>query len=234
MGLLNPLNLLYGASLIALAIIYFRSRSRPILEVPSLLLFEEQPAPVAGAARFWSDLLFWLEASALAALVLAAAGFYVNAPVRADRAQRHALVFDTAAAMAARERSGTRLDIAKREALRIVDGGSGGEQYAVIGYSTQARIIRPSTGTRDSIRRAILALNTEAVAMQPAAFDAAMMAARDADLIEVFADRLPKSLLNGNFAGRIRFHQEGFTDDNAAIVELSPGTVHAEQGYCVV
>src|SRR6516162_7207560 len=234
MGLLSPLNLLYGLSLIALAIIYFRSRSRPILEVPSLLLFDEQPAPIAGAARFWTDLLFWLEAITLAALMLAAAGLYVNGSVRGDRARRHALVFDTAAGMAAQERSGTRLDIAKRDALRILDRGSEGEQYQVVGFASQARTIRPASGSKDSIRRAILSLKTESVAMQPAAFDAAMMVARDADLIEVFADRVPTSLLNGDFAGRIKFHQVGVTDDNAAIVELTPGTVRAEQGRCVV
>src|SRR5271166_1443310 len=234
MGLLSPPNLLYGASLLALAIIYFRSRSRPTLEVPSLLVFDEQPAPVASAGRFRTDLLFWLEAIALAALVLSAAGLYANAPVTADRSRRRALVFDIAAAMEAREDDGIRLDMAKREALKIVDRATADEQFAVIAYAMEASTIRPSTANLDSVRRAILALKSEAIPMRPAAFNAAIMAAREADRIEVFSDRLPQSALNAGIAGRVRFHQVGATDDNAAIVELNPGTVGEVQGYCIV
>jgi hypothetical protein len=233
-GLLSPLNLLYGASLIALAIIYFRSRSRPTLKVPSLLVFDEQPAPVASAGRFRTDLLFWLEAIALAALVLSVAGLYANAPLTADRSRRRALVFDIAAAMGAREDHGTRLDLAKREAFGIVDRASADERFAVIAYAMEASAIRPSTGNLDSVRRAILALKSEAVPMRPAAFYAAIMAAREADRIEVFSDRLPQSALTADIAGKVRFHQVGSTDDNAAIVELNPGAVNEAQGYCVV
>ena len=48
MGFLDPRNLLWGLSLAVLVIIYLRSRARPLIEVSSLMLFEEQPAPAAS------------------------------------------------------------------------------------------------------------------------------------------------------------------------------------------
>ena len=61
MGLLNPQNIIYGLSLALLVLIYLRSRSRPTIEVSSLMLFEEIPAPVAKSRFLRLDLLFWLD-----------------------------------------------------------------------------------------------------------------------------------------------------------------------------
>src|SRR5262249_49523764 len=47
-GFLNPNNLLWALSLAVLFAIYLRSRSRPTVEVSSLLLFDEAPAPSAN------------------------------------------------------------------------------------------------------------------------------------------------------------------------------------------
>ena len=49
MGLLNPQNFVYGLSLALLVLIYLRSRSRPAIEVSSLMLFDEVPAPDAAS-----------------------------------------------------------------------------------------------------------------------------------------------------------------------------------------
>ncbi|HUN57828.1 MAG TPA: BatA domain-containing protein, partial [Candidatus Binataceae bacterium] len=78
MGLLAPINLLYAASLAVLVLIYLRARSRPTIEVASLILFEEIPAPVAKSRFLRLDLPFWLEALALTALTLAIAGLYIR------------------------------------------------------------------------------------------------------------------------------------------------------------
>ena len=81
MGFLSPNNLVYGLSLALLVLIYLRSRSRPTIEVSSLMLFDEAPAPVANVRHVRLDPLFWLEMAVLAALTLAV-GVVVSLHVR--------------------------------------------------------------------------------------------------------------------------------------------------------
>ena len=52
-------------SLALLVLIYLRSRSRPTIEVSSLMLFDEAPAPVASVRHVRIDPLFWLEMATL-------------------------------------------------------------------------------------------------------------------------------------------------------------------------
>src|SRR5208283_5949545 len=121
-GLLNPLNLLLGLSLAALVAIYLRAQARPTIEVSSLALCDEAPAPVARSRILRVDLLFWLEAAALATLTLVAAGFYVRMAAPVNRPLRRALIFDLGASMNAVDANGTRLAAAQRQARAIVDG----------------------------------------------------------------------------------------------------------------
>src|SRR5260370_1338543 len=74
MGFLSPLSSLALLSIAVLLLIYLRSVSRPTLEVSSLLLFDEVPAPVAKVRFFRADPLFWLQAAALAAALIRARG----------------------------------------------------------------------------------------------------------------------------------------------------------------
>src|SRR5580704_6231937 len=103
MGLLSPNHLLWAISIAILLAIYLRSRSRPTLEVSSLLLFDEAAAPTARVKHLRIDPLFWLEMAALGAITLALAGLYIGTIPTAVRGRNRALVFDLAAGMSARE-----------------------------------------------------------------------------------------------------------------------------------
>ncbi|HXR24718.1 MAG TPA: BatA domain-containing protein, partial [Candidatus Binataceae bacterium] len=139
MGLLTPLNLLYALSLVALVAIYLRARSRPTIEVSSLMLFEEIPAPVAKSRLLRLDALFWLEALALGAMSLAVAGLYVRSHQAVGPNHRHALVFDLGAGMGAVGENGiTRLSTARQLALRIIAQAPAGDQFTVLGYALEA------------------------------------------------------------------------------------------------
>jgi aerotolerance regulator-like protein len=236
MGLLKPLDLLFLLSLGVLVIIYVRARSRPTVEVSSLMLFDEIPAPVVSARWLRVDLPFWLEVLALSALSVAAAGLYLRMPAPVEHVRRHALVFDLGAAMAAREGNTTRLEEAKREALKIIADAPAGDTFSVIGYALEARVVHPASARRESIRSSIAALNALAVPVRPAALFAALMRAHDADTIDLFADRLPpgRPLNAVARAAQLRFHQVGSAADNLAIVSLDPGSVATSPGHCVV
>jgi hypothetical protein len=236
MGLLEPINLLFGLSIGVLVLIYLSARSRSTVEVSSLLLFEEAQVSVSKIKFLKLDLLFWLEVLGLATLTLAMAGLYLRmAPVAAHH-RRHALVFDLAAGMGAGEGRQTRLDQARSQALGMVAAAAPGERFAVVGFAAQAEVIRFFTADLGAIRSAIKALRPYDVAAAPAALAAALMRVRDADQIELFAPRLPAgaAALNRAEGPRLHYHQVGVDGENAAVTALEAGVPRLTPGHCTL
>lgn len=236
MGLLNPGNLVYLSSLAVLVAIYLRARAKPTVEVSSLMLFEESAAPVAKSRVLRTDLLFWLEMAALAALAMALAGLYIRTARPALHHMRRALVFDLGAGMGARDGSRTRMDDARREALRIVSAASPGDSFSVIGYALEARLLHAQSANLSEVRHVIESLEPTALPARAAAMSAALTRARGVSAIDIFADRAAEGGALGA-AGRnvrVRFHQVGSPDANLAIVALASGTVAASRGHVLV
>ena len=237
MGLLDPRNFVYLASLAVLVAIYLRARAKPTLEVSSLMLFDEIAAPVASSRVLRTDLMFWLEMAALGAVSMALAGLYLRTTEKAAaHHQSRALIFDLGAGMGAREGNGTRLDEARRQALEIVDAARPGDTFSVIGYALEATVHHAPTAHLADVRQAINELKSAALPARAAAMRAALMRARGTAEIDVFADRTPASdLLNAAGANsRVHLHQVGTPAANLAIVALEPGTVGASAGRVVV
>ena len=145
------------------------------------MLFEEAPAPVAKSRLLRLDLLFWLEALALAALTLAIAGLYVRSIRPPGHFRRHALVFDLGAGMAASAGQGSPLDEARRGAARILNSSPAGDEFSIISYGLDAATVLPMTDRRAEVRAALAALRPIDVAPRPAALRAALIRARPAD-----------------------------------------------------
>ncbi len=236
MGLLNPQNIVYGLSLALLVLIYLRSRSRPIIEVSSLMLFDEAPAPVASVRHVWIDPLFWLEMATLTALTLAIAGLYVMRPRTPGHGRIHALVFDLGAGMSAREGSGTRLDQARRDAMEIINQAPAGDEFSVIAYALEADARHPQTANLADLRKVLGDLVPMAVPARTAALRAALSRARGASEIDLFADRPPAPAILADAAStaRVNFHLVGSGDSNLAIVSLDPGIPGSTRGRAVI
>ncbi len=236
MGFLDPRNLLWALAIGVLVLIYLRSRSRPTLEVSSLMLFDEAPAPVASVRHVRLDPLFWLEVAGLTALVLAIAGMYAMMPARAGRGHSHALVFDLGAAMSAREDGTSRIDEARRAALEIIAKAPAGDEFTVISYALEAQVPAPQTGNLAAVRAAIGRLEPLAVAAKTAALSAAIIRARGSSQIDLFTDRIPPAEAIGGGVGEaaVRVHRIGHDDGNLAIAELDPGTLDSTRGRAVL
>ncbi len=236
MGLLNPQSLLWGISIAILFAIYLRSRSRPTLEVSSLLLFDEAAAPTTRVRHLRIDPLFWLEMALLAAITLALAGLYVRTSAATSRGRTHALVFDLGAGMGARDGGGTRLDAAKKQALAIVDGAPTRDRFSIIAYALEAEMIHPETANRDAIRHAIAGLKSMAVPGRRAAQSAALMRARAAGEVDFFADRKPPAsvITDSGLGSGFHFHQSGAPTGNLAIVSLDPGIPKSSRGRAIL
>ena len=236
MGLLNPQNIVYGLSLALLVLIYLRSRSRPTIEVSSLMLFDEAPALVASVRHVRIDPLFWLEMATLTALTLAIAGLYVMRPRTPGHGRIHALVFDLGAGMSAREGSGTRLDQARRDAMEIINQAPAGDEFSVIAYALEADARHPQTANLADLRKVLGDLVPMAVPARTAALRAALIRARGASEIDLFADRPPAPAILADSAStaRVNFHLVGSGDSNLAIVSLDPGIPGSTRGRAVI
>ncbi len=236
MGLLNPYNLLWATSLAILIAIYLRSRSRPTLEVSSLILFDEAPAPAVRMRYLRLDLLFWLEVATVSAVVLALAGLFVRTRASAGPVRSHALVFDLAAGMGAREGSVTRLDRARAEAIEIIDSASARDRFSIISYATEVRMVHAQTSDRAALRDALASLRPFAVGASRAAMASALMRAGTLGEVELFSDRtMPREILRaGGPDLRVQFHLVGSPADNLAIVSLDPGIPGQSKGRVVI
>jgi hypothetical protein len=235
-GFLDPINLFFGLSIGALILIYLSARSRSTVEVSSLLLFEADQVPVSRLRFLKLDLLFWLEVLALATLSLALAGLYLKmAPIAASH-RRHALVFDLAAGMGAYEGRQTRLEEAKAQALNMVRSAAPGERFAVVGFASQAEIQHYFTSDLSAVRTAVEGLKPYDIASTPAAMEATLLRVRDADVIDLFAPRLPAgaAAFDKVSGARLRYHQIGTDQDNAAVTALDPGVPRTSPGHCTV
>jgi hypothetical protein len=235
-GFFNPGSLLCGVSLVALVAIYLRSRARPTVSVSSLLLFEEVPAPVAKSRILRVDLLFWLEALALASMTLAAAGFYLRGPRPVGSHQLHALVFDLGAGMEATDGRVSRLDEARSRARGLISTASAGDEFSIIGYALEARTFFAPSASHEELFAALDRLQATAVAARPAALRAALLDARGAATIDVFADRKPAKevVQEARPDGRVEIHQVGGAADNLAIASIDPGVPRSSAGHCVL
>jgi hypothetical protein len=238
LGFLSPKNFVYALSLALLILIYLRSRSRPTLDVSSLMLFDEAPAPVASVQHVRLDPLFWLEMATLAALTLALAGMYVMRPPSIGHGRIHALVFDLGAAMTARDNDDhtTRLDQARRDALDIINRAPLGDEFSVIGYALDAEVRHPQSANLVEVRKAIDGLAAMSVPARTAALRAALMRARGAFEIDLFSDRPPpKTILTDvASAAHVNVHLVGSGDANLAIVSLDSGIPGSTKGRVVI
>jgi Aerotolerance regulator N-terminal len=236
MGFLSPANLLWALALGVLVLIYLRSRSRPTLEVSSLMLFDEAPAPVASVRHVRLDPLFWLEVAGITALVLAIAGLYAMVPVRASRGRSHALVFDLGAGMSAREDGASRLELARQAAFKIIADAPAGDEFSVITYALEAQVPAPQTGNLAVVKAAIGSLAALAVAAKTAALSAAIIRARGSSEIDLFTDRIPPPEAIGGSLGeaQVRVHRIGKDDGNLAIAALDPGTPRFAKGRALI
>jgi len=235
-GFLNPNNFIYGLSLALLVLIYLRSRSRPTIEVSSLMLFDDAPAPVASVRNVRIDPLFWLEMLTLAALTFAIAGLYIMRPPSPGHGRSHALVFDLGAAMSARDGSGTRIDQARQQAMQTIDQAPIGDEFSVIGYALEAQVRHPQTANLVDLRKALADLVPMAVPARTTALRAALIRARGASEIDLFADRppAPAILADAGSTSRVNFHLVGSGDSNLAIVSLDPGVPGSTRGRVVI
>jgi len=140
-----------------LVLLYFLKLKRQRLPVASTLLWRKSIEDLrvnSPFQRLRSSLLLLLQLLVLAAACIAIAEPFKSAGRTFDNAI--VLLIDQSASMAARESNGeTRLEMAKREAARVIEGLTAQQRAMVIAFADRARVLAPFSDDRKALLRAI-------------------------------------------------------------------------------
>jgi hypothetical protein len=130
----------------------------------------------------------------------------------------------------------SRLDETKEQARQLIDAAPAGTGFSIIGYALDSRTLAGTTARKDELFEALAKLHPLAVAARAAALRAALIDARGASSIEIFADRapFPEVIRETRPEGRVEVHQFGSPAANIAIASLDPGVPKSSPGHCVL
>jgi Ca-activated chloride channel family protein len=226
MALMNPTALLYALLIGALVLIHFRRRSRTTLRVSNLQLWQ-----AASQARETQPILERPRASWLLAvqvLFLAAVILALTQPVvwvGSAQPRTVVLVMDCSASMNARERGGTRFDLARGKARALIDQLGGEDRVLLVEARSQPMMHEYAGSERAAAGRALEALRpTQAPSDINEAVLLALASVPKGEPAEVFvfSDGTRNALVPDKpLAGRVRYVQTGETDANLAVTRLA-------------
>jgi hypothetical protein len=140
----------------ALVALYFLKLRRQSLVVSSTLLWRRSIEDLhvnAPFQRLRRNLLLLLQLLILLGVVLAAWRPRISGVVAHGR--QIVLLIDNSASMRAEEDGGTRLELAKKEALAVTDGMSEGDRMVVLSFSAKTTTVEALTSDPHRLRRAI-------------------------------------------------------------------------------
>lgn len=186
MALVNPAALLLLPFVGVLIWLYLRAPQQDMLEVPSLLLWQELPEEFEDATKLRPDALFWLQLATIVVLIVAFAGpRWATLPSGAPPAV--IAVVDGSASMAAAGPGGTPMERA-REELRSL--ASAGRELTILLAAERASVVQPMSGDRRTLAAAIdeLVPRPTAASLLPALALAADLAEASGADIHVWTD----------------------------------------------
>ncbi|MDQ4077587.1 MAG: VWA domain-containing protein [Chloroflexota bacterium] len=234
MGFAAPLGLLGLVLLAPVIAMYLLKRRREEVEVSSVFLWEQVVQDIEANApwqRLRRNLLLLLQILFLLVAVFGLARPFIKTAGAAG--QSLILVLDTSISMGARDtEQGTRLDGARAEALRLMEGMPDNGLVTVIRAGDGAEILAANTDDRVAVRNVLAELEPLASDsdLTPALNLAAAVAARQADsevvILSDGAVQLPNSLALDH---PLRYVPLGTARNNHAIsaLDLAPN----ENGY---
>ncbi len=156
MTLLSPLSLLLGLLLPALVLLYLLKLRRTEVLVSSTYLWRKSLEDLHANAPFQKlirNLLMFVQLLVLAALVVALARPLLAGSLTSG--QSRAILIDTSASMQATDVAPNRLEAAKAETLKIIEGMGENDQAMLIAFDRKTRILQPLTKEKASLKSAL-------------------------------------------------------------------------------
>lgn len=230
MGLLAPLALSLSVLVPVVVAMYLLKLRREERTVSSTFLWQRMVRDVEANApwqKLRRNLLLLLQLIVLLALIFALARPYLL--TTGISTQNLILIIDRSASMGATDAGGTRLDAAKREAMRLVDQMPDTGRATVIAFGGRMEVPASASADRRELRAAINGLqprNGGGSDLSQALALASALAARDAGSeVAIISDGQVTAPEQAQIPATVRFFPIGTRADNAAIsaLVLEPG-----------
>jgi hypothetical protein len=223
MGLLNLLALAYLATVGLLALIYlFRKKKRKVIPVSSFIPWRDLKEGTIRSRAFPVDTLFFIQAIILSLLALCLARPYITSTIKGITGKDLILVIDTSASMQAREGESTRFELAKAEALKVIEKMGSADKAQVISMYSSPLIISEPIGDKGRLKRLIQHLevnDTHTNLEEGLSLALSLLKKSSLGEVHVFTDREPLKI-NSPQADKVRFFRCGKATNNVAIVGL--------------
>ncbi|MEQ9406424.1 MAG: BatA and WFA domain-containing protein [Fuerstiella sp.] len=157
-GFAFPLGAWFFLALIPLVVLYFLKLKRPRMEIPSLALWQSvvnDQRVNSPFQKFRRNLLLLLQLILLCLIILALMQPFISAGP--ETAEYLPVLIDCSASMSATVPGSdrTRLDVAKEQALALVDNLRGDGRIALFAFSTGGRRLTEFTDDRQILKRAL-------------------------------------------------------------------------------
>jgi hypothetical protein len=142
---------------VILTLLYFLKLRRKALEVPSTFLWRKSIEDLHVNSFFqWlrDNILLLVQLSIVLLLIYSALAFQFHG--RSTTAGKHyILLLDSSASMACTDVSPSRLEVARGEALKLIDARPEGDTGMVIEFNSRATILQPYTRDKGLLRAAV-------------------------------------------------------------------------------
>ncbi len=224
MSFLTPLALALGVLAGPIILLYMLRLRRREVQVSSTMLWQQLLRDREANApwqRLRRNILLILQLLILAALVIALARPFVQVPTVTTG--RIALLLDASASMNATDVQPNRFEVAKQQALSIVDTLGVQDSLAVIRVAEQPEVVENYTNDVDRLRKVIGGLQpSQASADWNAALTLAAAGANGADKFTIIV--IGDGGLSGSLAasyGNVKFIPVGRSDANLALSALA-------------
>jgi hypothetical protein len=222
MGLLNLLALAYLATIALVVVIYLFRKKRRVIPVSSFIPWRDLKEGTVRTRSFLTDALFFLQVIILALLTLSLARPYVTSTIKGITGKDIILLIDTSASMQTREGESTRFELAKAEALKVVEKMSVADKAQIVSMHSSPLIVSEPIGDKGRLKRLIQGLEVTDTATNPEeGLSLALSLLRRSTLGEIylFTDREPPEIVPSQ-ANKVKVFKFGKTSSNVAIVGL--------------
>ncbi len=226
MSFFSPLSLLWLLPIAGLIVLMYilKLRRRDVV-VSSTFLWSQVIRDVQANAPFQKlrkNLLLLLQLIAVALLVFALSRPFWRGKGIGGRSV--VIVVDTSASMTATDVGRSRLDEAKHESLRVVNGMRPEDQMMVVSAAARPEAMTGFSGDKSELARAINALKpheTDTNMRDAVNLAAALVATRDASQIDVVSDGAFAPITNVNLGkAHVVFHPIGKSSHNVGIAAV--------------
>ncbi|HHT9152886.1 MAG TPA: vWA domain-containing protein [Candidatus Hypogeohydataceae bacterium YC40] len=222
MGILNILALAYLATIALIVLIYLIRRKRKVIPVSSFIPWRDLKESKIRSKAFLMDILFFLQIVILILLTLSLTRPYITSTKQSFIGNNIILLIDTSDSMQTLVKDSTRFELAKAEALKVIEKMGVADKAQVISMQSSPLIVSEPIGDKGKLKRIIQNLavtDTSTNLEEGLSLALSLLSGGNIGEVYVFTDRVPPEIKLPQ-ANKVRFVQVGKASDNVAVVGL--------------